>query len=252
MTRKLIPVFLCLFLSLSGCKKKGAQSSQNGAQSNSSSSESAGGVVNQAEAQRLLDQGKEFYMNDRDQDAADAFRKATELDPDLAEAHYRLGLALDSLGQKQDADEAYKKAVEAYEKILRQNPKSAEAQFNLGQAYSRLGKYEEAVKAYKQAVKLQDDNADYYYELGIAHNKLAQYSEAVAALERATELDPDNFRAGDALEKARIDLERQQAIIKHQADEMRREEEVKKKANNAKSINSNLKQNPAPAAPPNP
>lgn len=244
MKRKLIPVLLCLLLCFSGCKKKGAQN----AQSNSNSSQASTVTTeNRAQAQSLLEQGKGFYNDDRDQEAADAFRKAAELDPDLAEAHYRLGLALDSLGQKQDAEEAYKKAVDAYERILRQNPKNADAQFNLGQSYSRLGKYEEAVKAYKQAVHLQEDNADYYYELGMAQNKLANYAEAVAALEHATELDPDNFRAGDALERAKIDLQRQQAIIKHQADELRKQQELKKTEKNSNVINSNLKSPPAAA-----
>src|SRR5918912_2843358 len=85
----------------------------------------------QTQARSYLDRGKEFYRNDQDKEAVEAFQQAVQLDPDLAEAYYRLGLADGALGQKDDAEEAYKRAVEAYKKYLRENPKDATAQFNL-------------------------------------------------------------------------------------------------------------------------
>ena len=66
------------------------------------------GVTNPSEGDRsqarvYLDQGKELYHNDDDEKAVEAFQQALKLDPDLAEAHFRLGLAFDAVGKEQEA-----------------------------------------------------------------------------------------------------------------------------------------------------
>ena len=50
-----------------------------------------------------------------------AFMEAIRLDPDLAEAHFRLALGYESLGKQEEAETEYKKAVEAYKKYLAEN-----------------------------------------------------------------------------------------------------------------------------------
>jgi len=59
-------------------------------------------------------QGKELYNTDQDEKAVEAFREAIKLDPELAEAYFRLGLAYDAVGKEKEAEEAYKKAVEKF------------------------------------------------------------------------------------------------------------------------------------------
>jgi len=59
---------------------------------------------------------KSFTRRTKISKPRDAFKKATDLDPGLAEAYFRLGLAHDALGDKQEAEEAYKKAIDAYKK----------------------------------------------------------------------------------------------------------------------------------------
>jgi tetratricopeptide (TPR) repeat protein len=185
---------------------------------------------NRTQARALLEEGKELYRTDQDEKAVEAFQQATKLDPELAEAHFRLGLAHDALGQEQEAEDAYKKAIAVYKKQLDDNGKDAEAHYNMGQAYAGLHLYTEAVREYRQATRLKDDDSDIFYDLGTALTKLAQYDEAVAAFSKSLEIDPENYRAEDGLEEAREGAKRIRAGKKHQEDlfkKQQKEEELK-------------------------
>jgi tetratricopeptide (TPR) repeat protein len=82
-----------------------------------------------------------------------AYKKAIELKPDDADAHYNLGVNLSALGNKEEAVAAFKKAIEL-------KPDDADAHYNLGVNLSALGNKEEAVAAYKKAIELKPDDAD--------------------------------------------------------------------------------------------
>src|SRR5688572_26355748 len=74
----------------------------------------ASGTVNADQASQArvyLDQGKEYYRDDQDEKAAEAFQQALKLDPNLAEGYFRLGLTFEALGKDQEAEAAYKKAT---------------------------------------------------------------------------------------------------------------------------------------------
>jgi tetratricopeptide (TPR) repeat protein len=235
---------VCLAFGLASCGSKNAQPSVNANASNSVNGErSAAEAVaqeltpEQVEARKFFEQGNELARKDDDQAAADIFQKAISLDPDFADAHLKLAMSYEVLGKKAEAEEEYKKAAEAYQKLVRHNQKDAKAYFNMGLAYSRLGKPDEAVKAFRQSAKLDAENSDTQYELGIALGKAAQYQESVTALQKATELDPDNFRAQEALEQAKINLQRWQAMLKQQ-------EAIAKKPGSKNSNTANVSANP--------
>jgi tetratricopeptide (TPR) repeat protein len=185
-----------------------------------------------SQASVYLEKGRELYRNDEDSQAVEAFKEALRLDPSLAEAHFRLGLAYEALKKAEEADAEYKKGVEAYNAYLTDNPKDAEAHYNLGQTYAALHLYSEAVKEYKQATRLKEDDADIYCDLGMALTRLAQYDEAAGAFSKSLEIDPDNYRAQDGLEEAREGVQRIQAAKKHQEEQLKKqkEEELKKQA----------------------
>jgi tetratricopeptide (TPR) repeat protein len=193
----------------------------------------AGANVSEGDRSRArvyVDQGRELYRDDLDEKALEAFQQAIQIDPDLAEAHFRLGLTFDALGQEQEAEEAYRKAIEKYKKHLRENSEDAEAHYNLGQTYAGLSLYNEAVNEYRQATRLKSDDADIYYDLGEALTKLARYDEAAAAFSKSLEIDPENYRAEDALEEAREGVKRIRAGKKHQEDLLKKKKaaELKK------------------------
>jgi Flp pilus assembly protein TadD len=177
-----------------------------------------------------VDKGKELYRNDQDAEAVLAFMEAVRLDPDLAEAHFRLALGYESVGKQEEAEKEYKKSVETYKKYLADNPDDAEAHYALGQTYAGLGQYSEAIREYREATKRKDDDSDMFYDLGVAHTKLAQYDAAAAAFSKSLELDPDNYRAQDGLDDAKEGIKRIRTGRKHNEDMLKKqkEDELKK------------------------
>ena len=222
---KKAPIILVLsvLLLLSACSR-GRTSNSN----NSNQSSTANGVnPDPIQARSFLEKGKLLYRDDKDSEAAEAFKQALDHDPTSAEAHFRLGLAYEALTKADEAESEYKKAVEGYKKYfaIEDNEKDAEAHYDLGQTYAALHQYSDAIREFKQATKIRSDDADIYYDLGMAHTKLAQYSEAANAFSKSLEIDPENYRAQDALDEAREGIKRIQAGKKHQADLLKKEKE---------------------------
>jgi tetratricopeptide (TPR) repeat protein len=187
-------------------------------------------AANRGRARELLEKGKELYRTDQDEEAVASFQEALKLDPDLAEAHFRLGLGYQALGKREESESEYKKAVETYRKYLADHEDDSEAHYDLGQTYAGLGQYSEAIREYRLATKLKDDDADIYYDLGMAHTKLAQYDAAAAAFEKSLEIDPENYRAQDGLDEAKEGIQRIRTGRKHNEELLKKqkEEELKK------------------------
>ncbi len=99
----LVAVASFLFVGMCGCRR-GAGKNANANLSPSAGSESES--ERSRHEQSLIDQGKEFYKNDQDEQAVAAFQEAIRLNPDLAEAHLRLGMAYAALERKPEADES--------------------------------------------------------------------------------------------------------------------------------------------------
>jgi Flp pilus assembly protein TadD len=210
-----------------GCKRSGQQSTNNSA---GSATVSNNLEADRGRARALLEQGKALYRDDKDEEAVAAFEEATRSDPDLAEAHFRLGLGYGALGKREEAEAAFKKAVESYKKYLHEHEDDAEAHYDLGQTYAALDQYSEAVREYREATRLKDNDADIYYDLGIAHTRLAQYDAAANAFSKSLEIDPDNYRAQDGLDEAKEGIKRIRVGRKHQEDlfKKQQQDELKK------------------------
>ena len=218
---------VCLLALAFGCNRSGQQSANNSTGPAAVSNDLA---ANRGQARELLQKGKELYRNDQDVEAVEAFKEAVKLDPDLAEAHFRLGLGYEALGKQDEAEAEYKKAVESFKKYLEEHEDDSEARYDLGQTYAGLGQYSEAIRQYQLATKLKDNDPDIYYDLGVAHTKLAQYDAAAAAFKKSLEIDPDYYRAQDALDEAKEGIKRIRTGRKHQEDllKKKKEEELKK------------------------
>ena len=212
-----------------GCKRSGQQSTNNSAGTETVSNNLP---ENRTRAREQLEKGKQLYRNDQDAESVLAFQEAVRLDPELAEAHFRLGLGYASLGKREEAESEFKKAVAAYKKYLEEHHDDVEAHYDLGQTYAGLGQYSEAIREYREATKLKEDDPDIYYDLGVAYTKLAQYDAAAAAFSKSLEIDPENYRAQDGLDDAKEGIQRIRAGKKHQEDLLKKqkEEELKKGA----------------------
>jgi tetratricopeptide (TPR) repeat protein len=174
------------------------------------------------DANIALAEGNKFLDTGETDKAIDALSHAVKLNPDLAEAWFKLGIAY-GLAEKRDetletadretnadpkkptktnSEKAFEKAVAAYKKIVAANSDDDVAYFNLGRAFNKLNEDEDAAKALRQAVKIKPDDTEYQTELGAILIKLAQYHEAIPPLRKALELDPENIRAQDLLKDA--------------------------------------------------
>lgn len=184
------------------------------------------------DAETALAEGNKYFDANATEKAIEAYKQAIKLNPDLAEAYFKLGISYtlienekDALqvadtkptptptkskkGKKEeekvavtDSDKAFENAVKAYEKIIDKDPKNDVAQFNLGRSYNKLNKDKEAEKALRQAAKLKPEDSEYQTEFGAILVKLANYDEAVTVLKKAVSLDDSNSQAQDLLEKA--------------------------------------------------
>lgn len=183
-----------------------------------------------SDAATALSEGNKYLDASENEKAIEAYKQAVALNPDLADAHFQLGVAYglvekqeevveDKLpgevdettqkkGKKQvkekktNSDVSFENAIKVYKKIVAKNPKDDVAFYNLGRAYNKLDDDKESQKALQTAVKLQPENGEYQTEYGTILIKLAQYDEAVRALKKAVELDEANMRAAELLEQA--------------------------------------------------
>src|SRR6185436_5470651 len=162
-----------VFLLVGVCACRRSASKNANANGSGSSSSAADPEQAKREAQTLVDQGKELYKNEQEKEAAEVLKRATDQDPNNAEAHLRLGMAYAALERKPEAEESYKKAIELYKKRVQADPKDAEAFFNLGEAHSFLHQDEEAAREYRQATRLKSDDEEAFYQLGMAETRLA-------------------------------------------------------------------------------
>ena len=176
-----------------------------------------------AAGSKLLDDGET-------ERAIEVLSQAVKLDPDLAEGHFKRGIAYALIEARDDAapaetpppstkgkrpreiktnsEKSFEKAVAAYKKMLAGNDDDDIAHFNLGLAYNKLNEDEDAAKSLKEAVNLKPDNTEYQTELGSILIKLARYNEAVPALKKALELDASNAKAEQLLENAQAGRKR--------------------------------------------
>lgn len=222
-----------------------------------------------AEGSRLLEVG------DTDK-AIELLKRAVEINPDLAEAYFQLGIAY-SLVETRDAsvveeqvtptplpgdpkpkekdrpktesEKAFEKAVETYKKHLEANDKDHAGFYNLGRAYNKLNEDEDAAKALKEAVKLKPDDTEYQTELGAILIKLAQYREAITPLKKALELDPEYSRAIDLLDEAEAGRRRVDFSVEKKDDKGKSNSNAN--TNTATGSDSNTSTKPAdPKSPP--
>ncbi len=214
-----------------------------GSSPNADAANTDGSAVDTTDANTALAEGKRLFDENQTEAAIASLQKAVELNPDLAEAHFYLGIAYDLLDlqieqsgevvetggdekKKSRSQRAFERAVVAYKKMLAANPKDDIGQFNLGRTYSKLNKDEEAVDAFEKAVELKPDDTEYLTELGAAQIKLARYHDAIKSLKKAIDLDDSNSRAIEMLEDAEAGRQRVNYVSKPDA-------------NSNKAINSN-------------
>ena len=89
-------------------------------------------------------------------EAAAAFQKAIELEPEAGAAYSNLARALASQGKYQEAVALFEKSID----LLDNDKDKAQALNGLGNAHRKLNDYESAIRSYHRAAELAKDGAD--------------------------------------------------------------------------------------------
>jgi tetratricopeptide (TPR) repeat protein len=127
-------------------------------------------------------------------EAVAAYKRALQLNPELADTHYNLGGLLTELGQLDDA-------VKCFNEALKINPADKNAYQGLGRVKNEQGNLDEAVSAYRKAIAIDPDNEEFFEELGKTFSEHAEIEKAVSAYRRAIEINPRNAVAYRAMAK---------------------------------------------------
>ncbi|MFN2446518.1 MAG: tetratricopeptide repeat protein [Vicinamibacterales bacterium] len=136
----------------------------------------------------LLDDGTQ----DRIEEAAQAYRRALEADPNMV-------AALINLANIRYACDELAEALALYERAISLDPTYFEAHFNLGNIHHDYGQYREAERCYAEALALNPGYAEAHFYLAVTLEKMGRPADARAHWKHYQTLAPD----GEWVELAR-------------------------------------------------
>ena len=112
-------------------------------------------------------------------------QKALQLDPQLAEAHMSLGLALVAAFD-------WRKGMKEFDRALELNPNLAFAYELQAWTLNGLGRFEEAMSKDKQAIELDPLNPFLQMSLSFFQYWAGRYDDAIAQARKTLEMDPNS------------------------------------------------------------
>jgi tetratricopeptide (TPR) repeat protein len=121
-------------------------------------------------------------------EAADAFRKALEIDSRDGTLWTNYGVALAGLRDLEGAERSYRKAIEV-------EPANARAHYNLGTLLAGRGAWREAIDHLESAVRLDPDSRDALFNLGQALAAAGEPARALETYGRLLRLNPNDVEA---------------------------------------------------------
>jgi tetratricopeptide (TPR) repeat protein len=116
-------------------------------------------------------------------EAESLYKKAIELDPNLAIAYTNLGNIRFRQGDEPGAEKLYRKALEI-------DDRQPEAHYNLGYVMLERGKASQAVHYFESAIKTDPRFADAHFNLAMAYEALSDKAKARVHWKRYLELEP--------------------------------------------------------------
>lgn len=146
------------------------------------------------DGQELL--GMAYFIAKDYENAKNAFKRLTEVDPMYAAAWVNLGAVQNLLEDFQGATKSLRKAIQ-------RDRKSASAYYNLGIAQKAMKMNSMAISAYREAIKLQPKMAESYTNLGNLHIEMKSLTQAIRVLQDGVKHCPNSKKIQAILEKAK-------------------------------------------------
>lgn len=125
-------------------------------------------------AEEWYERGVEIEDEDPGE-AMQAYRKALEVNPDLADAHLNLGRLLHETSGASAAEPCYRRTLAV-------RPDDPIALFNLGVALQDLERPHEAIEVYEKALELDPKLADAHFNLAMIYEKLGRMKSVIRHL----------------------------------------------------------------------
>ncbi len=145
--------------------------------------------------------GVEQYLDGDIDGAVATLERVLELDPDLGQAHFGLGMALADLPEK------HERAIRHLERAVKADPDNAMALYLIGRVHGTLGNLDAALEALDRSLALDPGQADAHYRLALVHARLGDRETAGVHQARFQELS-----------RARVDLEERARRIEQLKD----------------------------------
>ena len=124
---------------------------------------------NNAEFNYIL--GNTLKIQDKNEEAINAFKKSISLNKNFSEAYNNLANVQKKVERFDDALLNYKKAISVKQDNL-------EAYYNLANLFKFLKNYDEAIKNYKNVIKLNPNFSDAYNNIGTIYSILGKFNDA--------------------------------------------------------------------------
>ncbi len=126
------------------------------------------------------------------------YKKSIEKAPRFKEAHYKLAVAYEELGEKKNAENSYRIA-------LKIDPLFKEAWNNLGNLLYEQKRYKEALKYFDRARKIDPNFVQASRNYAATLYNLKRKNEAIEILLDLTEKQPKNYENWDFILKIKAD-----------------------------------------------
>jgi tetratricopeptide (TPR) repeat protein len=141
------------------------------------------GCRSSARAREHIEQGKQYFSQQQFSSAESEYRRAIQIDPDSAEAYYRLGLVQIEQEHPTAASQSLSRAVEL-------DPKNLGARVRLGDLLVSSAQYSEARQQAEAVIQQDGRNAGAHRLLGEVALRQMDYVGAENELKQAISLDP--------------------------------------------------------------
>ena len=170
------------------------------------------------DARHFLNRGRGLDSEGRTAEAIEAYQRAIELDPSMAQAHANL---VGSFGRTGEID----RAEAHYATALALNPNLEELHNNWGVVQASRGDPAAAAAAFRRALELNPNSAGANANLGVALLAAGQLDEAAGRFQEAVKNDPTNRPARMNLGTLALEDDRPGEAVEHLEAALRGDED---------------------------
>jgi tetratricopeptide (TPR) repeat protein len=130
--------------------------------------------------------GSVYPIKDKPEKAIESYKKAIEINPNLADAYVGLG------AMYIDNDEQVDEGIKCLNKAIEIDQTYVAAYLNLAAAYDYKDQTNEAIVAYEKIIEIDPQITGVYISLGELYSEKGDRDKAMKAYKKVIELEPDS------------------------------------------------------------